>query len=95
MVRSPQEGAALYTKLAQVCERFLDVALLDTGFIPYDDLVRRCIQRQRPVLTGAPHSRAAQAFRELALRVDRWPVPSGPSGHLQFFVEQLLVPATC
>lgn len=95
MVRSPQEAAALYAKLAHVCERFLDITPLDAGFIPFDDLVRKCIQRQRPVLTGAPRSRAAQAFRELAGRVDRWPVPSSPSGHLQFFVEQLLAPAPC
>lgn len=90
MLRSPQEAAALYTKLAQVCERFLDITLLDAGHIPYDDMVRKCIQRQRPVLLGAPRSRAALAFRELAARVDRWPVPAAPSGHLQFFVEQLL-----
>ena len=95
MVRSPQEGRALYAKLSQVCERFLDVTLLDAGFIPFDDLVRKCIQRQRPVLTGAPQSRAAQAFRELARQVDRWPLPSRPSGHLQFFVEQLLAPVAC
>jgi flagellar biosynthesis protein FlhG len=90
MLRSPQEAAALYTKLAQVCDRFLDITLLDAGHIPYDDMVRKCIQRQRPVLLGAPRSRAALAFRELAARVDRWPVPAAPSGHLQFFVEQLL-----
>jgi flagellar biosynthesis protein FlhG len=90
MVRSPQEAANLYTKLEQVCERFLDITLIDAGHIPYDDMVRKCIQRQRPVLLGAPRSRAALAFRELAARVDRWPVPAGPSGHLQFFVEQLL-----
>jgi len=90
MVRSPQEASALYNKMAQVCERFLDITLLDAGHIPYDDMVRKCIQRQRPVLLGAPRSRAAQAFRELAARVERWPVPAGPSGRLQFFVEQLL-----
>ena len=90
MVRSAQEGANLYRKLAQVCDRFLDITLLDAGHIPYDDMVRKCIQRQRPVLLGAPQSRAANALRELAVRVERWPIPAGPSGHLQFFVEQLL-----
>lgn len=95
MVRSPQEAAALYAKLAQVCDRFLDVMLLDAGSIPFDDMMRKCIQRQRSVLAGAPRSRAAQAFRELARRVDGWPVPDAPSGHLQFFVEQLLAPMAC
>ncbi len=90
MVRSAQEGASLYHKLAQVCDRFLDITLLDAGHIPYDDMVRKCIQRQRPVLLGGPRPRAAAPFRGLAPRVGRCPIPAGPSGHLQFFVEQLL-----
>lgn len=90
MVRNSQEGPSLFNKLSQVCERFLDVTLYYVGEVPYDDMVRKCIQRQRPLMLGAPKSRAAQAFRELAARVDLWPVPSQPSGHLQFFVERLL-----
>lgn len=90
MVRSPQEGKALFHKLEQVCERFLDVMLHQIGEIPYDDTVRKCIQRQRAVLDAAPRSRAAEAFRELAARVDALPVPAHASGHLQFFVERLL-----
>jgi flagellar biosynthesis protein FlhG len=90
MVRTPTEGNHLFNKLSQVCERFLDVTLYHVGDIPYDDMVRKCIQRQRPLLIGAPRSRAAQAFRELAERVDRWPMPERPSGHLEFFVERLV-----
>jgi len=89
-VRSPQEGRNLYIKLAQVCDRFLDLTLYHDGDIPHDDMVRKCIQRQKPVMIGAPRSRAAIAFRELAAKVQRWPLPNQPSGHLQFFVEQLL-----
>ena len=33
------------------------------------------------------------AYPGIAARVERWPIPAGPSGHLQFFVEQLLVHA--
>ena len=95
MVRSPQEGSALFHKLEQVCERFLDVMLVQAGNIPYDDTVRKCIQRQRAVLDAAPRSRAAAAFRELAERMDALPVSASASGHLEFFVERLLggVPA--
>lgn len=90
MVRTPQEGTQLFNKLAQVCDRFLDVTLHHLGDIPYDDMVRKCIQKQRSVLLGAPRSRAAAAFRELAQRVDRLPAPARASGHLEFFVERLL-----
>jgi flagellar biosynthesis protein FlhG len=90
MVRSPQEGSALFHKLEQVCERFLDVMLVQAGNIPYDDTVRKCIQRQRAVLDAAPRSKAAAAFRELAERRDALPVSASASGHLEFFVERLL-----
>ena len=90
MSRSSREGAALFNKMSQVCERFLDVTLYHVADIPWDENVRKCIQRQRPLMLGAPKSRAAQAFRELAARVERWPLPSAVSGRLQFFVEQLI-----
>ena len=90
MVRTQQEGNALFHKLEQVCERFLDVMLVQVGCIPYDDTVRRCIQRQRAVLDAAPQSKAAMAFRQLAERMDALPVSASASGHLEFFVERLL-----
>ena len=33
--------------------------------------------------------RVMRSFRELAARVDRWPI-AAPSGQLEFFVERLL-----
>jgi flagellar biosynthesis protein FlhG len=89
-VRTPQEGTQLFLKFEKVCERFLDVMLNHVGDVPYDDMVRKCIQKQTPVLTGAPRSRAAIALRQIAQRIDQWPVPARPSGHLEFFVERLL-----
>ena len=46
--------------------------------------------RQRPLLDVLPRSRAAQAFTALAEKVDSWPLPANPRGHLEFFVEQLV-----
>jgi flagellar biosynthesis protein FlhG len=89
-VRAPQEGASLFLKLEQVCERFLDVMLHHIGDVPYDDMVRKCIQRQKALMVAAPRSRAAEALREIATRVERLPVPASASGHLEFFVERLL-----
>lgn len=89
-VRTPQEGAALFLKLEQVCERFLDVMLHHVGDVPWDEMVRKSIQRQKPLLLAAPRSRAALALREIAGRVERFPIPSSASGHLEFFVERLL-----
>jgi flagellar biosynthesis protein FlhG len=90
MTRGTQEGQHLFAKLSQVSERFLDVTLQFVGSVPYDDAVRKAVQRQKPVMLTAPRSKAALAIKSLAEKVDTWPVPSSPRGHLEFFVEQLL-----
>ncbi|MEJ2680268.1 MAG: MinD/ParA family protein [Gammaproteobacteria bacterium] len=90
MVRSQQEARDLFTKLVNVTDRFLDVSLQFAGAIPYDDNVRKAIQRQRAVSDAYPRCRASLAFKALAKRVDAWPLPSAPRGHLEFFVDQLV-----
>lgn len=89
-VRSQQEGKHLYNKLSRVTERFLDVALQYVGSIPYDEAVRKAVQRQRAVLDAYPRAKASLAFKALAQKVDAWPLPSTPRGHLEFFVERLV-----
>ncbi|MFE8069522.1 MinD/ParA family protein [Marinobacteraceae bacterium S3BR75-40.1] len=90
MVKSEQEGRHLYNKLARVTERFLDVALQYVGSIPLDDAVKKAVQRQRAVVEAYPRSKAALAIKSLAQKVDNWPLPSSPRGHLEFFVERLV-----
>jgi flagellar biosynthesis protein FlhG len=90
MTRSPGEGSALFGKLERVAGRFLDVVLDYVGEIPDDDFVRRAIRAQRPVLDAFPSSPAGRAFKKLAGVADSWPVPAGPRGNLEFFVERLV-----
>ena len=92
MTRTPQEGQALFNKLTQAAERFLDATLQYVGAIPFDETMRKAIQRQKAVVELAPRSKAAQAFVQLAEKVDKWPLPSTPRGHLEFFVERLVQP---
>ncbi|MBV1883803.1 MAG: MinD/ParA family protein [Pseudomonadales bacterium] len=90
MIRSQQEGRELYTKLTKVTDRFLDVALQFCGAVPYDDYLRKAVQRQKPVVSAYPRSKAAISFKALANKVDAWPLPSTPRGHLEFFVDRLV-----
>ena len=90
MVRTPQEGHALFAKLTKVTDRFLDVAVQYAGSVPADDAIRRAVQRQKAVLEAYPRSKASLAFRALAKKVDSWPLPSTPHGHLEFFVDRLV-----
>jgi flagellar biosynthesis protein FlhG len=93
MTRTAQEGQNLFNKLTLVSERFLDATLQFVGSVPFDDGMRKAIQRQRAVVDMAPRSKAALAFHGLAEKVDKWPLPSSPRGHLEFFVERLVQPA--
>jgi len=90
MVRAPGEGEQLFEKLQRVTGKFLEVTLEHVGEIPEDPYLRRAIREQRPVLSAFPSSPAARAFKKLALKADKWPVPEGPRGNLEFFVERLV-----
>jgi flagellar biosynthesis protein FlhG len=90
MTRAAGEGLALFHKLERVAGRFLDVTLEYAGEIPDDDRVRQAIRAQRPVLDAYPSSPAGRAFKKLAAAADNWPVPAGPRGNLEFFVERLV-----
>jgi flagellar biosynthesis protein FlhG len=94
MTRTAQEGQNLFNKLTLVSERFLDATLQFVGSVPFDDGMRKAIQRQRAVVDMTPRSKASLAFQSLAEKVDKWPLPSSPRGHLEFFVERLVQPAT-
>jgi flagellar biosynthesis protein FlhG len=90
MVRSPGDGEILFEKLQRVTSKFLEVTLEYVGEIPEDPYLRRAIREQRPVVGAFPSSPSTRAFKKLALKADKWPVPEGPRGNLEFFVERLV-----
>jgi len=90
MVRSPKEGQQLFGKLAKVSDRFLDVALELVGVIPFDENIRKSVRKQQAIVEAFPNSPASVAIKSLANKLIQWPVPNQPSGHLEFFIEQLL-----
>jgi len=94
MVSGPQQGRDVYDKLSKVSDRFLDVALDYLGHVPYDEHLQKAVKRQKAVVEAFPRSRAAQAFQTLSKKVNNWPVPSASGGHLEFFVERLVLGTT-
>ncbi len=91
MVRSYREGRDLFMKLTRVTERFLNANLELVACIPLDEHVRLAVKKQRVVVDAYPKSPAALALNALATKAMSWPIPRNPSGHLEFFVERLLV----
>ena len=92
MVRRARDGRELFAKLLAVCDQYLDVVLEFAGMVPFDDYLRRAVQRRQSVLDAFPRSPAAYALRQLAEQVERWPRASGASGHLEFFFERMVQP---
>lgn len=90
MVLDVKQGQELYAKLCKVTDRYLDVTLDLMGVIPRDDLVGRAVQRQTPVSLLYPQSKASEAFRALARRVDALPHSERSRGGVEFFVERMI-----
>jgi len=88
--RRPGAGPDLFKKIQRVCDRFLSVALEYAGAVPFDDYLRRAVQRQTAVVEAYPSSISSVALKNLALKADKWSVPQGARGHLEFFVERMV-----
>jgi len=87
---SPAEAKEIYESLRRVAEKFLDVTLSYMGSVPHDEWLKRAVSRQLPVAMAYPNSPSARAFADLAAKAERWSLPPGPRGNLEFFVERLV-----
>jgi flagellar biosynthesis protein FlhG len=88
--RRSDEGPDLFQKISKVCDRFLNVTLEFAGSIPFDDYLRRAVQRQSAVVEAYPASISSVALKNLAMKADKWSAPQGARGHLEFFVERMV-----
>jgi flagellar biosynthesis protein FlhG len=88
--RRSGEGPELFQKISRVCDRFLNVTLQFAGSVPFDDYLRRAVQRQSAVVESYPASISSMALKNLAVKADKWSVPQGARGHLEFFVERMV-----
>jgi len=88
--RRSGEGPDLFQKIERVCDRFLNVALEFAGSVPFDDYLRRAVQKQTAVVDAYPACISSIALKNLASKADKWSVPQGARGHLEFFVERMV-----
>ncbi len=91
MAHSVQEGRELFNKIAKVTDKYLDIAISYLGVVPYDDSLKRAVQKQRAVVEAFPRSKSSIAFKNLVQKTDNWPMPRLAGGHLEFFVERLVL----
>lgn len=89
--RTRSDGRRLFSKLAKVTDRYLDVVVRHLGDIPRDDYLVKSVQEQRAVVDAYPRSPAGEAFRKVAANIDALPPAREASGGIQFFFERLLM----
>ncbi len=90
LTRHADQGQMAFRRLQRVTDRYLQVVLEHVADIPEDFSLQKSVQAQRPVLEAFPNCPASKAFRELARVADKWPMPAGPSGRIEFFMERML-----
>jgi flagellar biosynthesis protein FlhG len=84
------QGRELYMKLLRVSEKYLDVTLDFLGTVPYDECLKKAVQKQKCVIEMYPRSPSALALRQIAKKALQWPTPKNMEGHLEFFIERLI-----
>jgi flagellar biosynthesis protein FlhG len=73
-----------------VTDHYLDVTLRFVGAVPYDDYLRKSVQKQTPVVVGFPGSKASIAVKEIAGKIDSWPLKAQAGGYIEFFIERMI-----
>ena len=90
MVKTVQQGQTLFKKLTRVTDHYLDVNLRFLGVVPYDDFLRKAVQKQSPVVVAFPESKASAAVKEIAAKIDNWPLKTQSGNYIEFFIERML-----
>src|SRR5690348_5640360 len=66
-VRSPGEGRVVHDRIAKVAKQFLNVPVLDGGFVPLDEQVPLSVRKRTPFSLASPRCAASQAVAKLAM----------------------------
>jgi flagellar biosynthesis protein FlhG len=90
MVKTAEQGQALFQKLTKVTDHYLDITLRYIGAVPYDPNLGKSVQKQTPVLVGFPDTKATLAIKDIAAKINRWPLKANAGSFIEFFVERMV-----
>jgi flagellar biosynthesis protein FlhG len=81
-VRVHGEGRVVYERIAKVAKQFLQVNVLDAGFVTSDPEVPAAVRRRTPFLLASPRCSASLCIGQLAMRLERGvgPATDGAGG---------------
>lgn len=78
--RSQAEAEVVQDRIAKVAKQFLNVSVLDAGYVPADEQVSLAVRRRTPFLVTHPRTPAAIAVGRLAMRLEQGVVANIDSG---------------
>ena len=78
--RNPGEAGLVYERIAAVARKFLNVRLLDAGYVLIDPEVSNAVRNRTPFVIGAPRSSASHCVTQLAMRLAEGVNVPNPSG---------------
>ena len=90
MVDNEESGYNLFRRLHSTCDQFLDVTLEHLGSVPYDENLKKAVQKQSLVCEKYPSSRASSALVRAAKKIQQWTMPTTVSEGNTFFIERLV-----
>ena len=89
-VESKAHGEMLFNQILKVINKYLDVSVSYLGAVPDDAYLKKAVKRQLAVTSAYPRSRASEAFKEIAKKMNSRKIEEFSSGNLEFFAEQLV-----
>jgi flagellar biosynthesis protein FlhG len=69
--RSSAEARVVQDRIAAVARQFLNVAVLDAGYVPVDEQVPHSVRQRTPFVLANPRCPAAQSVAKLAMRLEQ------------------------
>jgi flagellar biosynthesis protein FlhG len=66
---SAAEARLVHERIARVARQFLNISILDAGYVLADEQVSLCVRRRIPFVLGSPRSPASLCVEKLAMRL--------------------------
>src|SRR5687768_17368941 len=78
--RSPGEARVVHERIAKVARQFLNVSVLDAGYLFADEQVPFAVRKRTPFVLAAPKCPAAHCVTQLAMRLEQGVAASESAG---------------
>lgn len=88
-VMSEVEAKAVYKKLCNITDRFLNISLDYLGYILHDPDMTLAVREQKAIVEIFPESPASRCFRRIARAMAAETDMASPKGNIQFFWKRL------